>query len=167
MKKVKVGRFKHLKDSNETKDTEDDSLLTTQQVINSHTLNTPLIEPTETKVDIQQTLSGGTMNYNKRLSTKEKLMQQAGIVHASMHSEEHQPLYKYHYDGTERSEPGEWSCCGFCKHAPEHHQALFWFGAHGVGIFYGYIRTQMVLVALYLGKYFKAKESVHRVMEAL
>ena len=81
MKKVKVGRFKHLKDSNETKDTEDDSLLTTQQVINSHTLNTPLIEPTETKVDIQQTLSGGTMsnNYNQRLSTKEKLMQQAGI----------------------------------------------------------------------------------------
>ena len=97
MKKVKVGRFKHLKDSNETKDTEDDSLLTTQQVINSHTLNTPLIEPTETKVDITQTLSGGTMatNYNKRLSTKEKLMQQAGIGRYSKRKSVHHVYGKH------------------------------------------------------------------------
>ena len=97
MKKVKVGRFKHLKDSNETKDTEDDSLLTTQQVINSHTLNTPLIEPTETKVDIQQTLSGGTMsnNYNQRLSTKEKLMQQAGIGRYSKRKSVHHVYGKH------------------------------------------------------------------------
>jgi CRP-like cAMP-binding protein len=112
-------------------------------------LNTPLIGAGETKVEISST----TITTSP-LSIKEQLMQQAGIVHASMHDEEHQPLYKFHYDGTERDDAGEWSCCGcFCKHKPDLHQGLFWGGEMGVEIFYGYIRTQMVLVALYLGTF--------------
>ena len=109
-----------------------------------------------------------------KISIKDKLMAQAGIVHASMHEEEHLPLYRYHFDGSERQEPQEWSlCCGLLfKHQPDHHSALFWGGEMGVELFYSYVRTQMVLVALYLGtfvvifgpavgRYFEAYDEKH------
>ena len=103
----------------------------------------------ETKVDVAA--ESGRLS---SMSVKDQLIQQAGVISASYHEEEHLPLYMFHVDGTERDVPEEFSLCGcFLRHQPDPHEALFWGGKYGEGFFYGYIRTQMVLVALYLGTF--------------
>jgi hypothetical protein len=126
--------------------------------IDTNPINQPLLNPgLETKVAISSATDiapPASPKRTRRRSVKEQLMIQAGIVDVTLHADDHQPLYRYHFDGTERKEPEKWSCCcGLFKHQPDFHSALFWGGENGVEIFYGYIRTQMVLVALYLGTF--------------
>ena len=138
-----------------------------------NSVNQPLLDPAGQKREFKKPPSSPT-----RASIKEKLMIQAGILNAETHNEDHHPLYRYHFDGTERSAPPEWRCCcGLCRHQPNFHSSLFWGGNVGVDFFYGYIRTQMVLCALYLGtfcvifapvvftffKEYAEKHEVHRV----
>ncbi len=79
-------------------------------------------------------------------------MAEVGIVHSSVGKHDHQPLYRYFIDGTPKPDPDEHTCC-CSSHRPTHHQNLFWCGRHGVEMYFGYVRTQMVLIALYAGTF--------------
>ena len=87
----------------------------------------------------------------KVIFSKEMLLEKLGLVQTNL-NEEHKPLYRYHFDGSELEEPPMSSICGCMgKHTPNHHEALFWGGKYGPELFYGYIRTQLVVISLYLG----------------
>ena len=71
-----------------------------------NSVNQPLLDPAGQKREFKNPPSSPT-----RASIKEKLMIQAGILNAETHNEDHHPLYRYHFDGTERITPPEWRCC--------------------------------------------------------
>jgi hypothetical protein len=110
----------------------------------------------ESKAKALQSLGENDAEKKKQLRTQIRLelLKSAGVAHTQMHDDDHEPLYKYHLDGTKRPEPDESALCHcLCRHAPTHQEALFWGGENGVELFFGYIRTQMVLVSLYLGTF--------------
>jgi len=95
--------------------------------------------------------SGGLDQTRDLHKIKNDLLTQAGVISAQLDLE-HKPLYKYHYSGEIKVEPNEISCCGcFCKHTPTAYEDMYWMGKYGINLLFGYIRTQMVLIALYLG----------------
>jgi len=80
-----------------------------------------------------------------------ELLTQAGVIQAQL-DQEHLPLYKYKYNGSLRDAPKKVACCGlFCQHKPTRYESMYWLGKHGIPILFGYLRTQLVLIALYLG----------------
>jgi len=92
---------------------------------------------------------GGHKRYTSQV--KNDLMKQAGVVQSKM-VDKHHPHYKFHFGGDLRDEPEETAVCGcFLKHQPTLYENMFWGGKYGVNLLFGYVRTQMVIIALYLG----------------
>ena len=126
-------------------------------------INTPLLSTSEfssntknvmTRPDTPPNLSDRQRERRQSVKvtlSKDRLLEELGLVKTRI-NEEHKPLYRYHYDGTELEEPPATAICGCVgEHIPNHHEALFWGGKHGPELFFAYIRTQMVVVSLYLG----------------
>ena len=168
------------------------STIAAKNVLNADTLGVPLLlDPDDTDDDSQFTslvehvmrsdtppnLSDRRKDRRSSLKvvfSKEILLEKLGLVQTNL-NEEHTPLYRYHFDGSELETPPPSSICGCIgEHMPNHHEALFWGGRYGPKLFFGYIRTQLVVISLYLGvsvvvfqkpciKYFQDPENVAQI----
>lgn len=55
---------------------------------------------------------------------------------------DHRPSYKYHLNGEEKV---------LMEGEENHHEKLFWGGKEGTEIIFGYIRVELVMIAVYIG----------------